>query len=53
VPQILAVSPEQIKSIKPRLTAPEQEVFELGFAMAVEADNLAIEDCRPGTQLGR
>jgi hypothetical protein len=32
-----------VEGIEPGLTTPEQQVFELGFAMAVEADDLAVE----------
>jgi hypothetical protein len=38
-----AVSPEQIESIEPWFATPEQKVFELRFAMAVEANDLAVE----------
>jgi len=31
----------------------EQQVFELGFAMAVEGDDLAIEKRRPSVEFGR
>jgi len=45
------IEPEEIASVKPWFATPEQQVFELGFAMAVEANNFAVEHRRPGTEL--
>jgi hypothetical protein len=36
--------------IAPRIRAPEQQVAELRFALAVEADDLAIQNRRPGAE---
>jgi hypothetical protein len=49
VSQILAVEPQQIESVKPWFATPEQQVFELGLAMAVESDDFAVEHRGPGT----
>jgi hypothetical protein len=35
-PQILAIAPQQIESVDPGFPTPEQQIFELGFSMAVE-----------------
>jgi hypothetical protein len=48
-----AIAPEQIESVEAGLPTPEEQVFELRFAMAVEAHDSAIENRRPGTQFGR
>jgi hypothetical protein len=43
VPEVFAIAPEQVEGVEPGLTTPEQQVFKLGFAMAVEAYDLAVE----------
>jgi hypothetical protein len=40
---VFAFAPRQIEGIEPWFATPEQEVFELGFAMAVESDDFAVE----------
>jgi hypothetical protein len=53
VPQVLPIQQQQVESVKAGLATPEQQDFELRFAMAVEGNNFAVEDRRPGTEFGR
>jgi hypothetical protein len=51
---VATVAPEQVESVEPWLATPEQQVFELRFAMAVEARDFAIEDAdRARSSAGR
>jgi hypothetical protein len=50
IPQPL-VSPEQVEGIEPGLATPEQQVFELRFAVAVEAHDFAVEHGRTAAEL--
>ncbi len=51
MPQVFAIAVQEVESVEPKLS-PAQ-VFESRLAMAVECNDLAIEDCRPGTQFSR
>jgi hypothetical protein len=42
---MLVVEPQQIEGMEPWFATPEQQVFEQGFVMAVEAGDLAVESC--------
>jgi hypothetical protein len=48
--EVFAVQPQQIESVEPRCTAPEQQIAELGAALIVEADYLAVENGPPPMQ---
>jgi len=43
--------PEQIEGVKDRLGTAEQQVTELRLAGSVEADDFAIEDTAPASQV--
>jgi hypothetical protein len=49
-PHVFVLAPEQIESIKPGLPTPEQQVFGLRLAMAVEAHDFAVEHGRTATE---
>jgi hypothetical protein len=53
ISHVHAIAPEQLDGVEPGLSSPEQQIFELGFAMSVESNDLAVEDCRPGSEFDR
>ena len=44
IPQVDAIHPQQIKAVEHRITAAEEQCLEISLAVAVEADNFAIQD---------
>jgi hypothetical protein len=51
IPQVFAIQPKQIEGVEPWFTTPERQIFELSLAMAVEADDFAVQNRRPGSEL--
>ena len=47
VRQILAVTTQQVEGDEARLAPPEQEIVKQGLPVAVQTDDLAVEDDRP------